>query len=63
MLSLLQNASQHSKTDHVPVLADEVRELLDVSPGETVVDATFGAGGHAAALARRPRREGSVHRD
>jgi len=46
----LQNASQHSKTDHVPVLADEVRELLDVSPGETVVDATFGAGGHAAAL-------------
>ncbi len=51
MLSLLQNASQHSKTDHVPVLADEVRELLDVGPGETVVDATFGAGGHAAALA------------
>ncbi|HVD09867.1 MAG TPA: 16S rRNA (cytosine(1402)-N(4))-methyltransferase RsmH [Gaiellaceae bacterium] len=48
---MLQNASQHSKTDHVPVLADEVRELLDVSPGETVVDATFGAGGHAAALA------------
>jgi len=47
----LQNASQHSKTDHVPVLADEVRELLDVSPGETIVDATFGAGGHAAALA------------
>jgi 16S rRNA (cytosine1402-N4)-methyltransferase len=28
-----------------------VRELLDVSPGVTVVDATFGAGGHAAALA------------
>ena len=51
MLSLLQNASQHSKTDHVPVLADEVRELLDVSPEETVVDATFGAGGHAAVLA------------
>jgi len=51
VLSLLQNASQHSKTDHVPVLADEVRELLDVSPGDTVVDATFGAGGHAAALA------------
>ncbi|MBD0338534.1 MAG: 16S rRNA (cytosine(1402)-N(4))-methyltransferase RsmH [Thermoleophilia bacterium] len=39
-------------TDHVPVLADEVRELLGVEPGETVVDATFGAGGHAAVLAR-----------
>ncbi len=33
VLSLLPNASQQSKTEHVPVLADEVRELLDVSPG------------------------------
>jgi 16S rRNA (cytosine1402-N4)-methyltransferase len=40
-----------SATDHVPVLADEVRELLAVRPGETVVDATFGAGGHASILA------------
>jgi 16S rRNA (cytosine1402-N4)-methyltransferase len=40
-----------SSTEHVPVLADEVRELLAVQPGETVVDATFGAGGHAARLA------------
>ncbi len=37
--------------DHVPVLADEVRELLAVKPGEVVVDATFGAGGHARLLA------------
>ncbi|HUG64443.1 MAG TPA: 16S rRNA (cytosine(1402)-N(4))-methyltransferase RsmH [Gaiellaceae bacterium] len=37
--------------DHVPVLADEVRELLDVQPGETIVDATFGAGGHSRILA------------
>ncbi|HEY7381193.1 MAG TPA: 16S rRNA (cytosine(1402)-N(4))-methyltransferase RsmH [Gaiella sp.] len=37
--------------DHVPVLAGEVRELLAVQPGETVVDATFGAGGHARLLA------------
>jgi 16S rRNA (cytosine1402-N4)-methyltransferase len=41
-----------SATDHVPVLADEVRQLLAVEPGETVVDATFGAGGHASLLAR-----------
>jgi 16S rRNA (cytosine1402-N4)-methyltransferase len=41
----------HNATDHVPVLADEVRELLAVKPGETVVDATFGAGGHASLLA------------
>jgi 16S rRNA (cytosine1402-N4)-methyltransferase len=48
---LLPNALP-SATDHVPVLADEVRELLSVQPGETVVDATFGAGGHASLLAR-----------
>jgi 16S rRNA (cytosine1402-N4)-methyltransferase len=36
--------------DHVPVLADEVRELLAVRPGESVVDATFGAGGHSRLL-------------
>ena len=48
---MLPNVLQPSATDHVPVLADEVRELLAVRPGETVVDATFGAGGHAALLA------------
>ena len=48
---MLPNALRPSATDHVPVLADEVRRLLDVQPGEAVVDATFGAGGHAELLA------------
>jgi len=48
---MLPNVLQPSATDHVPVLAGEVRESLGVQPGETVVDATFGAGGHAALLA------------
>lgn len=48
---MLPNVSQTRATDHVPVLADEVRELLAVQPGETVVDATFGAGGHSSLLA------------
>ena len=48
---MLPNALPHSGTDHAAVLADEVRELLAVKPGETVVDATFGAGGHASLLA------------
>ena len=48
---MLPNALQPNATDHVPVLADEVRRLLDVQPGDTVVDATFGGGGHAAVLA------------
>jgi 16S rRNA (cytosine1402-N4)-methyltransferase len=49
---MLPNVLPHTDTDHVPVLADEVRELLAVRPGESVVDATFGAGGHARLLAR-----------
>jgi 16S rRNA (cytosine1402-N4)-methyltransferase len=48
---MLPNALQTNATDHVPVLPEEVRELLAVQPGETVVDATFGAGGHASLLA------------
>ena len=63
---MLPNVLRPNETDHVPVLAQEVRELLDVQPGETVVDATFGAGGHAAILAADLRGEGrfiAVDRD
>src|ERR671934_1534764 len=49
--SMLPNVLQRSATDHIPVLADEVRELVAVRPGETIVDATFGAGGHSELLA------------
>jgi 16S rRNA (cytosine1402-N4)-methyltransferase len=48
---MLPNVQRTDAADHVPVLAEEVRELLDVQPGETVVDATFGAGGHSRVLA------------
>src|SRR5215212_3041850 len=51
VLKMLPSVLQRSTTDHVPVLADEVRRFLAVQPGETVVDCTFGAGGHAAAVA------------
>jgi 16S rRNA (cytosine1402-N4)-methyltransferase len=63
---MLPSVLPPSATDHVPVLADEVRRLLDVQPGETVVDATFGAGGHAALLASDLRGKGkfiAVDRD
>jgi 16S rRNA (cytosine1402-N4)-methyltransferase len=49
--SMLPNVLQPNTTDHVPVLADEVRGLLALEPGHTLVDATFGAGGHASLLA------------
>jgi len=55
---MLPNVLQPNSTDHVPVLADEVRELLALKPGETVVDATFGAGGHASLLAADLRGSG-----
>ena len=64
---MLPNVLQRNdSTDHVPVLAEEVRELLAIRPGETVVDATFGAGGHAAILAADLRGKGrfiAVDRD
>jgi 16S rRNA (cytosine1402-N4)-methyltransferase len=63
---MLPNVLQPNETDHVPVLAEEVRELLAIRPGETVVDATFGAGGHAAILAADLRGKGrfiAVDRD
>ncbi|HKH29875.1 MAG TPA: 16S rRNA (cytosine(1402)-N(4))-methyltransferase RsmH, partial [Gaiellaceae bacterium] len=55
---MLPNVLQPNSTDHVPVLADELRALLAVRSGETVVDATFGAGGHASLLAADLRGSG-----
>jgi 16S rRNA (cytosine1402-N4)-methyltransferase len=40
-------------TEHVPVLATELIEMLDPRPGETAIDCTFGAGGHARLVAER----------
>ena len=57
---MLPNVLQRSASDHVPVLAEEVRELLSVQPGETVVDATFGAGGHSRLLASDLHGEGKL---
>jgi 16S rRNA (cytosine1402-N4)-methyltransferase len=38
---------------HVPVLAGELLELADPGLGETAIDCTFGAGGHAELVAGR----------
>ena len=57
---MLPNVLQRNASDHVPVLAEAVRELLAVQPGETVVDATFGAGGHSRLLADDLRGEGKL---
>ena len=38
------------KTLHIPVLLEEVIAALAISPGETHVDGTFGAGGYSRAM-------------
>jgi 16S rRNA (cytosine1402-N4)-methyltransferase len=43
---------------HVPVLTDELLRLLEVHEDSRVVDCTFGAGGHAEAVAARLGEEG-----
>ena len=49
-----------TETDHVPVLADEVLAALAPRPGETVIDCTFGAGGHSGLLAERLHGQGKL---
>jgi 16S rRNA (cytosine1402-N4)-methyltransferase len=38
---------------HIPVLLQEVIDVLKVAPGDFVIDGTLGAGGHARALIER----------
>jgi len=57
---MLPNVLRPNAADHIPVLAAEVRESLAVQPGDTVVDATFGAGGHASLLASDLQRRGKL---
>ncbi len=45
---------------HIPVLPNEVLELLDPQPGEVLVDCTAGLGGHAALIAEKLGPTGTV---
>jgi 16S rRNA (cytosine1402-N4)-methyltransferase len=45
---------------HIPVMASEVKELLGLKPGSTMVDGTLGLGGHAAVLAQVIGNDGTL---
>ncbi len=49
-----------TEADHVPVLADEVLAALAPKPGETIVDCTFGSGGHSQLLLGRLQGDGKL---
>ena len=46
--------------EHIPVLVDEVLEVLAPSAGDFFVDGTFGRGGHSARLLEAVGPTGSV---
>lgn len=46
--------------EHVPVLAAELIRFGGPQPGETCIDATFGAGGHARLVAEKIGPEGTL---
>jgi 16S rRNA (cytosine1402-N4)-methyltransferase len=47
-------------TTHVPVLAGELIDLLAPRPGQTAIDCTVGAGGHARLIAERVGPAGTL---
>jgi 16S rRNA (cytosine1402-N4)-methyltransferase len=50
----------HMRTEHLPVLASELVDLLDPRAGQTAVDCTFGGGGHARLVAERLSATGTM---
>ena len=47
-------------TEHEPVLAAELTDLLAPQPGQTAIDCTFGGGGHARRIAAQLGPEGTL---
>jgi len=46
--------------EHIPVLAEPIAEMINLSPGSVVVDATIGHGGHSKIFARSLDSSGTI---
>jgi 16S rRNA (cytosine1402-N4)-methyltransferase len=56
----MNGEESRTQPHHRPVLAAEILEYLAPQPGQTIVDATVGAGGHARLLAERLGQTGRL---
>jgi 16S rRNA (cytosine1402-N4)-methyltransferase len=56
----MNGQSSSAEPRHVPVMPAEVLQYLTPAPGETIVDATVGAGGHARLVVEYLGRQGRL---
>jgi 16S rRNA (cytosine1402-N4)-methyltransferase len=61
-VTLIENIPMRTtpEGDHLPVLANEILDLICPSPGKIIVDATLGAGGHTALMLPKVSPGGKV---
>jgi 16S rRNA (cytosine1402-N4)-methyltransferase len=56
----IEETSAHAAPEHIPVLYEEVLAGLQIQPGGRYIDATLGAGGHAAGILQASTPDGQV---
>jgi 16S rRNA (cytosine1402-N4)-methyltransferase len=56
----IKETSDHAAREHIPVLYEEVLAGLQIQPGGRYIDATLGAGGHAAGILQASTPDGQV---
>ncbi|MBI4115901.1 MAG: 16S rRNA (cytosine(1402)-N(4))-methyltransferase RsmH [Candidatus Omnitrophica bacterium] len=54
------DSSHPEAKSHEPVLLEEVLSLLDIKPGQVIVDATLGSGGHAREILKHLGPQGRL---